>query len=228
MSKLKRLAIPKSWSIKRKGIKFIVRPKPGPHTLESSLPLNLVLRDLLKYAKNRKEVRNILLNKNIIVDGIKRKDPRIPIGLFDVIDIPDKKEQFRIIINKKGKISYYPINKTEALIKPYKIIGKTKIKGKTQLNLFDGKNIIVDKDDYKCGDTLILSVPKQEIKKHLKSEKGATIYLAGGKHTGEIGTIESISARKILYKESSGKSFETLKKYAFVIGDKKAAIALPE
>ena len=228
MPKLKRLATPKSWPIKRKGIKFIVRSKPGPHPLESSLPLNVILRDVLKYAKNKKEVKNILHNKTILIDGIRRKDVRLPIGLFDIIDIPDKKEQFRVIINKKGKISYYPIDKTEASIKPSKIIGKTKIKEKTQINLFDGKNILVDKDDYKCGDTLILSIPKQEIKKHLKLEKGATIYLAGGKHIGETGTIESISSKKILYKEPSGKSFETLKKYAFVIGDKKAAISLPE
>jgi small subunit ribosomal protein S4e len=228
MSKLKRLAIPKAWPIKRKGIKFVVRPKPGPHPLKFSLPLNIILRDILKFAKSNKEVKNILNNKTILVDGVNRKDPRFPVGLFDVIEIPDKKEQFRIITNEKGKIKVYSINKSEAGLKPCKIVGKAKIKGKTQLNLFDGKNILVDKDIYKCSDTLLISLPKQEIKKHLKLEKGMTIYLMGGKHIGEIGIVESISSKKILYKESSGENFETLKKYAFVIGDKKSAIVLPK
>jgi len=228
MHKLKRIAAPKSWPIDRKGLTFITKPKPGPHPLEFSLPLIVIIKDLMKYAHNKKEVRNILFNKNILIDGVRRKDHRLPVGLFDVIDIADKKEQFRVIINKKGKISYYPISKTDASIKPCKIIGKTKIKGKTQINLFDGKNILVDKDDYKPGDSLLLSLPKKDIKKHLKLEKGATIYLVGGKHIGTTGTVESISSKKILYKETSGNSFETLKKYAFVVGDKKREITLPD
>lgn len=228
MSKLKRLAVPKSWPIKRKSIKFIIRPKPGAHPLQLSLPLNVIFRDILKYAKNKKEVKNILHSKTILIDGIRRKDPRIPVGLFDLIEISDTKEYFRVFIDKKGKISLYSIDKNEAGLKPCKIVGKTKIKGKTQLNFFDGKNTIISKDEYKCGDTLLLALPKQEIKKHFKLEKGATIYLVGGKHIGQTGIAESISAEKILYKEASGKSFETLKKYAFVIGDKKAVINLPE
>jgi len=51
MAHLSTLAAPKSWPIKRKGIKWITRPKSGPHNLKSSLPLIVVLRDMLKLTK---------------------------------------------------------------------------------------------------------------------------------------------------------------------------------
>ena len=46
-----------------------------------------------------------------------------------------------------------------------KFFNKTTIKGgKTQLNLHDGKNVIIDENDYAVGDVINLKVPEQEIK----------------------------------------------------------------
>ena len=118
------------------------------------------------------------------------------------------------------------IQKEETLLKPCKIIGKTMVRGKLQLNMFDGKNIFVDKNMYKVGDTLLLSLPEQKISKHLKLDKKSSIFLVGGKHTGEIGNVEDIKENKIIYKDSGGNLVETLKKYAFVVGDSKPLITL--
>ncbi len=224
-SHLKRPAIPKTWPIKRRGITFVSKPNPGPHSLNLGLSIGLVIRDVLGIAKNLKEVKKILYNNEILVDGIRRKEPKFPVGIMDTINIQKTSQQFRVVLDE-GKISLMPIDKKEAEFKPCKITGKTKLKGKTQLNLYDGKNILTDKDDYKTGDTIVISLPKQEIKEHIKLQKGCFIYLIGGKHTGDIGKIEDIISNKITYKRKSGETIETLKKYVFVIGKDKPIISL--
>ncbi len=223
---LKRPAAPKTWHVKRKGLKFITKQAPGPHGLEEGLPLGILLKEILNYANTTREVKKILNTNEIKIDGKARKDFRFPVGIFDTIEITNTNESFRVILNKKGKLGMIKINKEDASLKPCKIIGKTMVGGKTQLNLFDGKNIVVNDHLYKVGDTLLLSLPQGKISKHLKLGKKSTIFLAGGKHIGEIGNVEDIVKDKIIYKDSKGDLIETSKKYAFVIGDSKPLITL--
>lgn len=228
MSKhLKRYFAPKTWSIKRKGIKYVTKPSPGTHKMSLALPLNVILRDLLNYATTNKEVRFIVANKNIAVDRIRRKDYRFPVGLFDVLSLDDTNEHFRILLNKKGKLSLIKIGKEESNVKLCKIIGKTAVKGKIQLNLYDGKNIFVEKKDFKVGDAILLGLGKKfEIKEHIKLGKNSFIYLTGGKHIGQTGKVQDISNNKIIYKTEEGDVIETLKKYAFPVGKDKPLITL--
>ncbi|MEA2036390.1 MAG: 30S ribosomal protein S4e [Nanoarchaeota archaeon] len=223
-SHLKRPAIPKSWPVKRRNIVFITRPFPGPHAISMSIPLKLIIRDMLGSAKNSKEVKKILYDNEILVDGVRRKEVKFPVGIMDIVDI-NKEKQFRVVLDK-GKIGLMPIDKKEAGFKLCKITGKAKVKKKAQLNLYDGKNILVEKDDYKTGDTIVISLPKHEIKEHIKLDKGCYIYLIGGKHSGDVGKIEDIISNKITYKRESGEIVETLKKYVFVIGKDKPIISL--
>lgn len=223
---LKRLAAPKTWHIKRKGPKFIVKPSPGPHSLDTGLPLAILLKEVLNYANTIREVKKILNINEIKIDGEIRKDFRFPVGIFDTIEFTNAKEYFRVILNEKSKISLVKIKKEEALLKPCKIIGKTIVKGKLQLNLFDSKNILVNKNSYKVGDSVLLSLPEQKITKHLKLDKKSTIFLIGGKHIGEIGIVEDILENRLIYKDQKGNLIETLKKYAFVVGDDKPLITL--
>ena len=223
---LKRLAAPKTWHVRRKGIKFITKPTPGPHNLDSGMPLSILLKEILNYADTTKEVKKILNNNEVKIDGKSRKDFRFPVGLFDTIEFTNINEYFRVILNRKAKLSLIKIGKNEILYKPCKIIGKTIIKGKKQLNLFDGKNILADSNSYKVGDTLLLELPEQKISKHFKLEKKSTIFLIGGKHIGEIGHVEDIVEDKVIYKDHQGNLIETSKKYAFVVGDNKTSIAL--
>jgi small subunit ribosomal protein S4e len=222
---LKRLTIPKSWPIKKKGIVFTIKPNPGPHSIKLGISIGLLMRDIMGVANNSKEVKKILHDTEVLVDGIRRKDIKFPLGIMDVMEFKKSKEYFRIILEKR-KISTLSIDKKEAEIKPCRITGKSTLKGKIQLNLYDGKNIIVEKDTYKVGDTIVIGLPKQDIKEHIKLEKGCSIYLIGGKHTGDIGKIEDISLNKITYKQEGGEIIETLKKYVFVIGKDKPVISL--
>ncbi len=223
---LKRLAAPKAWDVKRKGIKFITKPSPGPHGLDAGMPFSVLLRDILKNADTLREIKKIINMNEIKIDGKIRKDFKHPVGLFDTIEFKNTNEYFRIILSRKGKIELVKIKKEEASLKPCKIIGKTMVNGKLQLNLYDGKNILADNGVYKVGDTLLLILPEQKINRHLKLDKKSTIFLTGGKHTGEIGNVEDILENKVIYKDKEGNLIETSKKYAFVVGDIKPLITL--
>ena len=222
---LSRLAMPKSWHIMKKGIKWVTRPKPGAHTFRLGMPLNVIMRDVIGLVQTTKEVKKILQDQEILIDGKRKRDHRLIVGFMDVISIPKIKKHFRIILTKKGKIAALEIKDAEAKIKPCRIKGKSQIKGKIQLNLFDGKNILVDKGEYKVGDSVLLELPKQKITETFKLEKGATVFLIGGKHIGETGTLEDIKKNIIVYKKKD-ETAETLKKYAFVIGKGKSSITI--
>ena len=223
---LMRLAAPKTWQISRKGPKFITKPVPGPHGLENCVPISVLLKEILHYASTTKEVKKILNANDIKIDGKSTKDFRFPAGIFDTIEFTNINEYFRVVLNRKGKLDLIKIKKEEALLKPCKITRKTMVRGKLQLNLYDGKNIFVSNNTYKVGDTLLLSLPEQKINRHFKLDKKSTIFLTGGKHIGEVGNVEDIMQDRIIYKDQKGSLIETSKKYAFVIGDNKPSITL--
>ncbi len=227
MPHLKRYFAPKVWKTKRKGMKFVARPSPGTHKIKISLPLNIILRDILNYANSNREVKFILEKRNVTVDGIKRKDYRFPVGLLDVLSLNDMNEHFRVILDKKGKIDLIKIGKEESGLKLCKITGKKIVKGKTQLNLYDGRNMIVQNKSYNTGDAILLALDKKnEIKKTINLDKNVLIYLTGGKHIGQIGRVQDIIGNRILYKTEAGEIVETLKEYAFPIGKDKPLISL--
>ena len=145
---------------------------------------------------------------------------------MDVISIPKIKAHYRVLINNKGKIVIININEKEAAFKLCKIRNKSPLGKKIQINCTDGRNILIEKGDYKTSDSLVVEMPSQKIKENLPFAKGNTILLLGGKHMGDIGLLEEIKGNKIICKK--GKEYvETLKKYAFVIGKDKSIITLP-
>ncbi len=223
---LMRLVAPKSWIISRKGSKFVTRPNPGAHPLERCMPLNLLIKDILKYAKKTREVKKILNAKKILIDNIPREDFKFGIGLMDVISIPETDEHFRLLLNKHGKFFIQSITKSNANMKPCKIVGKKILKKKkVQLNLFDSRNVLVDKDNYKVGDTVLYDLSSKTIKGLIKFEKGALVYIMHGKYCGNIAVLENVTdyygsqPSTIKLKSKEGGEFETLKEYAFVINN---------
>ncbi|MFH1316096.1 MAG: 30S ribosomal protein S4e [Candidatus Woesearchaeota archaeon] len=223
---LKRINMPRTWQVKRKGIQFVTRPNPGQSSFLLGTSLTVLLRDILGAAKTLKEVKYILNNGEVAVNTVIRKEPRFIVGFFDVISLPKIKKDYRIILNNKGKISLIEIDGKEADIKLIKITGKSFVKGKLQLNLSDGRNILTDKKECKVGETIVFNMKKKEIIDILKLEKGACIFLIRGKHLGEEGKITNIHDINITYKNENGEPVETRKKYAIVIGKDKSLIKL--
>ena len=224
---LKSLYAPKTWKIKRKKETFVTKPMSSGQKRDFVLPLNIIFKDFLKYCKTSKEVRLILNDKNVTVDGIRLKEPHATLGLFSVMTITESDEHFRLTINTNGKLELRKIEKKEADIKPCKIRNKKIIgKDKVQINMDDGRNILLKKNDYKTGDSLIISVPKQEIKEHIPLEKGTIIILTGGKHIGAFGTIEIIEGEKIMFTDDKNQTQQTEKRYAFGLGVKKPSLTV--
>lgn len=224
---LKRLASPRTWAIKKKNITFITRPNPGPHKIDYQMPVNVVLRDLIGVANSTKEVKFILHNKDCSIDGVLCHDYRRPVGLMDSISIKSTGKNYRMLINKKNKLSLVEIDAKDAASKLVKIRKKTSLKGnKVQLNFTDGRNILIDDvKKYNVGDSLKIDLPSQKITEHLALQKGMTVLLTSGVHAGEKAVIESIEEAKIIVKMDKG-TFTTNKEFGFVVGKDKPVITL--
>src|SRR3989344_5932427 len=217
------LNAPANWPIERKKNVWVTRPNPGQHPLNKCLPLSILIKNLLKYGRNLREVKTILNSGEIIIDNKIRKDYKFSVGLMDGIEIKKTNENFRLIINNSNKYELKKINDEELKFKPCKIINKKILKkGRTQLNLYGGRNIIVDKDSYNVGDTLLIDTEKNSIADHLKLAKGSTVYIDDGKYVGGIGKVHDILVEKGLAKNKISiikdkEKIYTLKDYAFVI-----------
>jgi small subunit ribosomal protein S4e len=234
MSKhLKRLAAPRVLRLHRKERAFTIRAAPGPHPLELAIPIGLVVRDYLSLCDTYKEARKIVSNGDILVDGVKRKNIKFPCGLMDVISIPKMRKNVRILFDRNGKLTLVPISESDAEWKLCRIQNKTIVKGKkVQLNLHDGKNKLVEKDEYKTGDVLKISFKENKIDEVYRFDKGTVSMIIGGTHIGEIASIDEIqvvaSSKPNLAIMKGEKEFSTIAEHVFPIGKTKPAIALPE
>lgn len=219
---LKRIATPPTWVIARKEQTFIARPNPGAHSLQFGLALGVVLRDMLNVVETMREAQKVLNNTEILVDGVRRKDRRHIVGLFDVVRIPVTGKQYRMVLDSKGRLTLAEIDEAEASTKLCKIVGKTAVKGgKIQYNLHDGKNILSDKAA-KVGETLLVTLPQLEVKEVFPREKGVSVFLTQGKHHGDIGILKSIDGKDAVYTKEKN-DIETASRNLFVVGKTKPA-----
>lgn len=235
---LKRIAMPVTWTTKeKKSVAWVTRPNPGSHPLDEGMPLMLALREILHYANTAREVKQILNHKTILVDGKRRKDHRLGIGLMDVLSIPELKENYRMSLNKYNKLNLIAIDEKESKIKICKIKGKGLYEGKTQLRLSDGRTILVDKKEkYQTGDSVVISLPEQKIIKYVAFEKGSVVLLTKGRKAGVIGSVQEIKSHSkenkkenqedMVVVKSGNDTFETLKRYCFVVGKQKPEVTI--
>lgn len=190
MSHLKRQTIPKTWPIPRKGNKFVVESG------DKGIPLLIVLRDILEIARNRREVKKALIKKDILVCGKGAKDEKKNLFLNDTITLVPSKKSFRIIFSDKGKYATEEISEKESLEKISKIVGKKTLKGKkVQLNLFDGRNYIIE-EKCKVNDSVKVDFKKNKITKFIELKEKGKVAAIGGKHSGKRGTIDNIDKEK--------------------------------
>ena len=225
----KRISVPNSWQISKKSNKWITATRPGPHNKQQSIPLAVVLRDMLCVVDNRAEAKRVLSEGKVLVDGVIRKDLRFPVGLLDVISMPVENVAYRVLLDGKGRLELHKI-KESTDNKLCRINGKTVLKGGViQLNLNDGSNII-GSNDYNTKDSIILSLPDKKVVQHIRYQAGNLAMIVGGKHTGSIGTIKEINAvrssRHNTVFISGDYEFETIEDYVVVIGEKEPAIKL--
>ena len=198
MAHIKKTVMPKTWPVPRKGKRkrFVAVPS---HGTRKGISLLFLIRDVLKIAKTRKEVRHMTLNGMVMVNNRIRYDENFPVQVFGVLSLSPRdnsteskpngiKKHYRLeIVNKK--FSLVEINEEEAGTKIAKILGKKILsEGKVQMNLDDGQNFLT-KNKFNVGDSVLLDTKKNKISKVLSLKKGAKVEIIGGKHAGEKGEL---------------------------------------
>jgi small subunit ribosomal protein S4e len=241
---LKRKPAPKIWPIHRKEAVWTVKLKSGPHSLSRCIPLSLIVRDILHFAKTGKEAKTIISQEKIKVNGKFQREERFPVGLMDVLSIPDAKQVFRVFPSGKG-LFLHLIEPNEAEFKLCRIEDKTVVKGgHTQLNLHDGTSLLIrvsdpkkpEEDVYQTLDTLKLSIPDRAPLGHMKLTVGAPAIIIEGKNIGKYGKITAIEEKPsqkrknllVTIQDKNGNQFQTILNFIFVLGDTEPSISLPE
>ncbi len=212
---MKSFTLPKTWEgISTRKEKYVMKANPGYYGKQFVIPLGVVFK-LLGLVKATRESKNIIKNKKVLINHRKAEDIKHPVGFTDILDIEGTK--YRVNLNSKGKLIFEPLTKDHNL-KPAKIIGKTVLNnGKTQLNLNDSRNVLIKDGKYKVGDTVVLELPKQEIKEVVELKEGANIILTKGKHFGDRGIVKEIKGNELIYINKEQKEIKTPKSYVFVL-----------
>lgn len=228
---MKRLTAPRSWAVPRKKHVWIAKPNPGPHPVEMSMPILLVIRDMLHLCDTAAEAQRILSDRQVLVDGRIVTDRRFPVGLMDVVSIPKINMHMRMLVDRNGRLRLVPVPEGKQNTKICRINSKTTVTGgKTQLNLHDGRCILVDKGSYQSGDSIKIELPSQKILETYKMAKGSFAMVTTGAHAGEVGNIEEV----IVVRSSAPNQVKmkdgllTVKPNIFVIGTKAPEVMLPE
>jgi len=243
-SGLKRKPAPRFWPIHRKEVTWIVKPAAGPHPINGCISLTIALRDVLGFAKTRKEAKTIVSQERVHVDGRIRRDDDFPVGLMDVVSLVGADKGFRILPSYKGLV-LQPIDKEEAKFKLCRIENKKVVgNGHVQLNLHDGSNILVkvadpknpQEDVFETLDTLKISLPDMQILQRVELKEKDFAVITGGKNVGKYGKIveiEKAAGKKrrnalVTIEDQNGNRYQTVLNFIFAVGEAQPFIALPE
>jgi len=192
----KKLSMPRAWPISKKAGSTYIISAIGKKKSES-LALVILLRDILKIAATKKEVKRILRNKEVLINGKSVIDEKYPVGLLDIMAIPKLNQYYRIIFeNNKLKLS--EISEKESNERIVKIVNKKQLaKNKTQINLYGGGNLIYD-GKVSTHDSVIIDLKQNKIIKILPLKQNSKVLILFGKHSGKTGEIkETINQGKL-------------------------------
>lgn len=211
---------PKNWPIIRKGKTFAVKPLS-----KKGIPVLIVLRDLLKIATTRNEVKKAIQKKLLKINNKEIRDEKIGMALFDTLAITNSKTNYRLSLSEKGKFELNEIKENECNKKIAKIIDKRMISGKKiQLNLSDGGNFLVD-PKFSCAtnDSVLINFNDKKIEKCLPLKEKSKVIIFAGKHSGKTGQIEKLilnedsKSGKMAIIESDKEKINVLTKQLMVI-----------
>lgn len=226
MTRTKRMTAPDAWQIARKESKYVVSTAHGPHDA-SALPIGIWIRDHMDLAQNTKEVKKILHDRNVVLNGKIVIDEHIGIDVFDIISFPKINKHYMILVDEKGRHTEHEISADAAKVQLVKIANKTTIVGgKTQINLTSGVNFIGD-NSYKGKDSLVIGIVGDDrfvVQQHFPFAVGNMAVVIGGQHTMKTGKIveilvqQSSLSNRVILEGADGQKFETIEDYIYMIG----------
>lgn len=174
----------------RKGTKYIAR---ALRNNSNSVALVIAIRDMLKLANTSKEVKGMIHNKKIKINGRLAKNLKDPVTLFSIIGA-DK--DYLLTLLPTGRFEF---KETKDKDRKLKIVTKTIVKNKAmQYTLHDGTNVVSDKE-FMVGDTLVLN-HENKIVKHIGIAKGKEVFALSGSYIGKHGKVEEITGKKLTIK----------------------------
>ncbi|ODV82476.1 Metallo-dependent phosphatase [Suhomyces tanzawaensis NRRL Y-17324] len=233
---LKRLAAPSHWMLDKLSGTYAPRPSAGPHKLRESLPLVIFLRNRLKYALNGREVKAILMQEHVKVDGKVRTDSTFPAGFMDVITLEATNENFRLVYDVKGRFAVHRITAEEASYKLGKVkkvqLGK---RGIPYVVTHDGRTIRYPDPLIKANDTVKIDLATGKITDFIKFDTGRLVMVTGGRNMGRVGVITHREKHEggfdlVHIKDTLENTFVTRLSNVFVIGTEagKPYVSLPK
>jgi small subunit ribosomal protein S4e len=232
---LKRLAAPSHWMLDKLSGVYAPRPMAGPHKLTECLPLIVFLRNRLKYALNGREVKAILMQRLIAVDGKVRTESTYPAGFQDVISIEKTGEHFRLLFDVKGRFTIHRISSEEA---GYKLLKVKKVqlgqKAIPYAVTHDGRTLRYPDPLIQVNDTVKFDIATGKIVDFLKFEVGQMCMITGGRNQGRVGIITSRERHEgsfdiVHIKDALDRTFATRLSNVFVIGEAgKSWVSLPK
>ena len=174
-----------------------VRPSPGPHSLNYSLPLAVIIRDMLRYAKTLREARYIISRGHVKVDGVVRRDYKFPVGLMDVVEIEPTGEVYRVVPDERKFYALLPIPSQEAHLKMLRVEGKTAVRGgRLQLHFHDGRNLVAPPDagrHFKTFDGVLYDLKGKTVRAHVPLKLGVYAVVVRGSNVGFSGQLCEIT-----------------------------------
>ena len=233
---LKRINAPKSWLMDKMGGNFAVRPSQGPHALRQSIPIQVFLRDRIKVALNGREANMILHQKQglVYIDKKVRRDPKYPIGLMDVVEIPEMNGAWRCMYDVKGRFTFVRLAKTETSHKLCRIMKKQMGPNRiAYIVTHDARTIRFADPSISVNDTIRYDIEKGQVEAVLKFETGNTAYVSEGNNKGRVGVITHITKLDgshdiITLRDKNNHTFTTRVEFVFVIGKgEESSISLP-
>lgn len=222
----KRLAASKSWGLDKNGGKFAIRMLPGAHNKNMCIPLKYIIMRLLKLAKTSKEVRYILSNNMVLVNGKVANVHKSPVGLFDVVSIPKTNEHYRIFFNIKKKFCVKKIPSSEAKYRLTKVVRMEIDKDNVPyVRTLDGYNFPYVNMDISIHDTVKVDIESNRIVEAIKFDVDKIGFVFNGKNKGRIGVItrveKKIDNKVYVYMiDANNREFTVLDYTTMVIGDK--------
>lgn len=239
---LKRLAASNKWGLKKTDGKYAIRPLPGSHNNELSIPMHYILKEYLKLALTSKEVQHIMKGGHVLVNGKKKLNHKSVCGLFDVITVKKTNEHYRLILGINGKFKLQKITAEESKFRLTKVASKgmDKLKiGEHEENVpmtrtFCGYNFRYANPAIKVNDSVKVDIENKKILESYSFEQGAIVIIHSGSNTGRVGVIKSMDTQtdgKTLIQLVDGNTnhFSSLMSSAMVIGkDEKTIITLDE
>jgi small subunit ribosomal protein S4e len=188
---------------------------------------------MLKLAGNAREVKYLINNDQIYVNGKKVKSYKLPVGLFDCVSFPSQDKYFRMTLNRRGKLAFVSIEKKEANKFIFQVEGKRLLSGaRVQLNMNSGMNIILpykEHSKYALGQSLLTTYPPLEIVEIFPVKEKAKVFVLSGRHLGKIAEIKEVHENgKEVVLEEAGEEFQVKTKSFIVVGMEKPVIRLSQ